>query len=106
MVVVKNPHANAGDIIGTCLIPGLGRPPRGGHGNPLHYSWLENPMDREIWQAIVYGVTRVTHYLATKPPCIEDPYMLGAKGCKDGHSSSLQTSRSLVGWKYITYTKC
>ena len=63
-------------------------------------------MDREIWQAIVYGVTRVTHYLATKPPCIEDPYMLGAKGCKDGHSSSLQTSRSLVGWKYITYTKC
>jgi len=63
-------------------------------------------MDREIWQATVHRVVRVTHDLATKPPCVEDPYMLGAKGCKDGHPSSLQASHSLVGWKYKTYTKC
>jgi len=44
--VVKNPLANAGDIRETDLIPGLERSPGGGHGNPLQYSCLENPMDR------------------------------------------------------------
>ena len=38
-------------------IPGLGRSPGGGHGNPLQYSCLENPMDRGAWQATVYRVT-------------------------------------------------
>ena len=41
--VVKNPPANAGDIRDTGSIPGLGRSPGGGHGNPLQYSCLENP---------------------------------------------------------------
>ena len=45
---------NAGDL---GLIPGLGRSPGGGHGNPLQYSCLENPMDRGAWQAAVHGVT-------------------------------------------------
>ena len=45
-LVVKNPPANAGDIRDGGLIPGLGRSPGGGHGNPLQYSCLENPMDR------------------------------------------------------------
>ena len=40
------------------LIPGLGRSPGRGHGNPLQYSYLENPMDRGAWQAIVHGVTK------------------------------------------------
>ena len=40
------------------LIPGSGRSPGGGHGNPLQYSCLENPMDRGAWQATVHGVTR------------------------------------------------
>ena len=53
--VAKNPPANAGD---TGLIPGSGRSPREGKGNPLHYSCLGNPMDRRVWQAIVHGVTR------------------------------------------------
>ena len=44
---VKNMPANAGDIRDTGLIPGSGRSPRGGHGNPPQYSCLENPMDRE-----------------------------------------------------------
>ena len=46
---------NAGDL---GLIPGLGRSPGGGHGNPLQYSCLENPMDRGAWQAAVRGVTQ------------------------------------------------
>ena len=49
------------------LIPGLGRSPGEGNGNPLQYSCLENSMDRGTWQAIVHGVTRVGHALATKP---------------------------------------
>ena len=43
--MVKNPSAKEGDIRGTGLIPGLGRSPGGGHGNPLQDSCLENPMD-------------------------------------------------------------
>ena len=53
--VVKNPPASAGD---TGSIPGLGRSPAEGNGNPLQYSCLENPMDRGDWQAAVYGVTK------------------------------------------------
>ena len=66
--MVKNPPANEGGIRDVGSIPGSGRPPGGGHGNPLHYSCLENPMDRGAWQATVYGVTRVKHDLVTKPP--------------------------------------
>ena len=47
-----NPPANAGDM---GAIPGPGRFPGGGHGNPFQYSRLENPMDRGAWLAIVQG---------------------------------------------------
>ena len=53
--VVKNPSANAGDV-GS--IPGSGRFPGGRHGNPLQYSYLENPMDGGAWRAIVHRVTK------------------------------------------------
>ena len=56
--VVKNPPANAGDS-GT--IPGSGRFPGGGHGNPLQHSCLENPIDRGAWWAIVHGVAQGRH---------------------------------------------
>ena len=46
MLVVKKSPGNAGDIRDVGLIPGLGRSSGGGHGNPLQYSCLENPMDR------------------------------------------------------------
>ena len=46
VLVVKNPPANAGDVRDVGLIPGWGRSPGEGHGNPLQYSCLENPMDR------------------------------------------------------------
>ena len=49
-------------------IPGLGRSPGQGNGNPLQYSCLENPMNRRACQATVHGVTRVRHNLATTPP--------------------------------------
>ena len=57
-LVVKNPPANAGDIRDVSLIPGSGRSPGGGHNNPLKYSCLENPMDREAWQATVHRVAK------------------------------------------------
>ena len=47
-------------------IPGPGRSPGGGHGNPLQSSGLENSMDREARRATVHGVTKVEHDLATK----------------------------------------
>ena len=54
--MVKNPPANVGDIRDVGSIPGLGRSPGGGNGNPLQYSSLENSMDSGAWQAIVCGV--------------------------------------------------
>ena len=51
-LVVVNASANAGDVRNTGSIPGLRRSPGGGHGNPLRYSCLENPMDRGAWQAV------------------------------------------------------
>jgi len=53
--VVKNPPANAGE---AGSIPGSGRSPGEGNGNPLQYSCLENPMDRGAWWATVHGVTK------------------------------------------------
>ena len=54
----KNSPANAGDLGHTGLIPELGRSPGEGNGNPLQCSCLENPMDREAWQAITHGVRK------------------------------------------------
>ena len=55
---VKDPPANAGDIRDMGLIPGLGRCPGEGHGNPLQYSCLGNPMGRRAWRCTVHGVHR------------------------------------------------
>ena len=52
--MIKNLPVNEGDV---GWIPGLGRSPRGGHGNPFQYSCLENPMDRGTWRATGHGVT-------------------------------------------------
>ena len=62
---VKASACNEGDL-GS--IPGLGRSPGEGKGNPLQYSCLENPMGRGVWQVTVHRVARVGHDLATKPP--------------------------------------
>ena len=57
-LVVKNLPASAGDIRDVSSIPGSGRSPREGHGNPLQHSSLENPMDKEAWWATVHRVTK------------------------------------------------
>ena len=56
--MVKKLFANAGDIRDVSSIPGSGRSSGGGHGNPLQYFYLENPMDRGAWQDTVHGVTK------------------------------------------------
>ena len=63
--VSKESACNAGDL-GS--IPGSGRSPGEGNGNPVQYSCLKNPMDRGAWRATAHGVTRVGYDLATKPP--------------------------------------
>ena len=67
---VRESTYNVGNAI---WIPGLGRFPGEGSGNPLHYSGLENPMDRGVWQAAVDGVAKgrddlMTETLLTSPP--------------------------------------
>ena len=67
--LVNNPPAiqeTACNTVDPGSILGLGRPPKEGNGNPLQYSCLGSPMDREAWQATVHGVARVRHNLATK----------------------------------------
>ena len=60
-LVVKNLPANAGAIRDAGSVPGAGKSPGGGHGNPLQYPYLENPMDRGAWRATVHGIQRVRH---------------------------------------------
>ena len=57
-LVVKNLPANAGDARNTGSIPGSEKSPGGGHGNPLRYSGLKNPMDRGAWWAAVHSVAQ------------------------------------------------
>ena len=57
-LVVRNLPASEGNKRDTGSISELRRSPGGGHGHPLQYSWLDNPMDREAWQVIVHGVAR------------------------------------------------
>ena len=56
--MIKNPPAKAGDTKDAGSIPGWGRSPGGGNGNPLQHSCLENSMDRGAWRATVHGVAK------------------------------------------------
>ena len=97
--MVKNPPTNAGDIRDVGSIPGLGRCPGGGHGNPFQYSYLENPMDREAWQVTIHRVsksrTRLKLYLVStrKPPNINRKW-----GQTTSWSSLISISHDWVGW--------
>ena len=62
----------------TGVIPGSGRSPGEGNGNPLQYSCLENPMDRGTWRAAVHRVTRVGHDLAAE----QQQYLKRTQHCK------------------------
>ena len=58
VLVVKDPPDNTGDLRDVSSIPGLVRSSGGGHGNPLQYSYLENPMKREAYVATGHRVTK------------------------------------------------
>ena len=58
VTVVRNPLASAGDLGDEGSIPGSGRSPAEGNGNPLQYSCLENPVDRGAWWATVHRVAK------------------------------------------------
>ena len=77
---------NAGD---PGSIPGLGRSPGEGNGNPLQYSCLENPMDREVWRATVHGVAKSRTQLSD----FTYSYSLRAH---EGHNAVLQFRTSLL----------
>ena len=66
---VKNLPANAGDVRDMGVIPGSGRSPRVGNGNPLQCSCLENSMDRGACMAAVHGVAKNQAHLSTHKPC-------------------------------------
>ena len=74
-VEVKNLPANAEGVRDMGSILGLERSPGGGHGNPLQYSCLENPMDRGAWWATVHGVAKSDMTEATYHVCVS-PLML------------------------------
>ena len=63
--MVKTPSAKAGDLGEVGLIPGSGRLPEAGNGNPLQHSFLENFMDRGAWWAIVHEVAKIQMQLRT-----------------------------------------
>ena len=66
--MVKNSPAKAGDLRDEGSIPGLGRSPGGGLGNPLQHSCLENPMERGAWQTTIHRVAKSQPRL--KRPCM------------------------------------
>ena len=81
--MVKNRPANAGVARDAGSIPGLGRCP-GGHGNPLQYSCLENPMDRGAWRAAVHGVTESDATEETEDACTAESVWPGFILMSDG----------------------
>ena len=71
--VVKNPPANVRDTRDLGLIPGSGRFPGEGNGNPFQCSCLGNPMDRRAWQATVHGLSKTWTQHKPLSPIAEDP---------------------------------
>ena len=81
-LLVKNPSANVGDLREVGSIPESGGSPGGGHGNPLQYSCLENPMEREARQDTVHGVAESQTRL--KRLSKQDACYRGLSSCLDG----------------------
>ena len=75
--MVKNQAANAGDVRDAGSIPGSGRSPGRGHGNPLQYSCLGNPMDREAWGATVHRIAKSQTELKHHSTCTHTHISIG-----------------------------
>ena len=76
---------NAEDLRDMGSIPGLGRSPGGGHGNPLQSSCLENPMDRGAWRATVHRVTKSRTRLKQLGTCVllQDRFQMTTRNYED-----------------------
>ena len=85
VLVVKNLPANAGDVRDLSSIPGLGRSPGGGHGHPLQYSCLENPMDRGAWLLQFIGSQDQIRSVAQSCPTLCDPMNRSTPGLPVHH---------------------
>ena len=97
VLVVKNPPASAGDLRGMGSVPGSGRSLRGGHGNPLQYSCLETPKDREAWWATDHGVTESDRTEETQHAHVQTCRENTAPWCKRSATADLHTHLK-VGW--------
>ena len=74
--MIRNLPANSGDLRDAGSVPGSGRSPEGGHGNPFQYSCLENPMDRADLWATVHGVTKSwTRVKSLSKHIVHKPYL-------------------------------
>ena len=132
--MVKNPPANAGnsrDVGDVGSIPGLGRSPEGGNGNPLQYSCLENPMDRGAWRTTVHGVAKsqtqlndwaleylLWLYLMAAPTSMWEELLyqvlcyqaqgmqLGSRQSHYSHNSPGGVVRTISISKYTYYVRC
>ena len=87
-------------------IPWSGRSPGEGNGNPLQYYCLENPMDRGAWQAIVHGVARVGHDLATKPNHHYSKYLLYINTFNSHNKSVRQVLLLLSLFSHHSWRNC
>ena len=93
VLVVKNLPANAGDARDLGFIPGLGRSPGEGSGNPLQYSCLGNPIDRGAWWATVHGVTNSRTQLSTHAP--SDTYDSSCKSVSEKQATWLKNGQTI-----------
>ena len=104
--VVQNLPADAGDAGYEGLVPGSGRSPGGGHGNPLQYSFLENPMDRGAWRATAKGVTKRQTELKrlSMHATSQMRFLKGMKRHKQSQQTEnfLQTSHFIVSLEVLT----
>ena len=91
--VVKNLPANAGD---PGSIPGLGRSPGEGHGNPLQYCCLENPMDRGAWWARAQGFPG--GLVVKNPPAMQE-MQIPSLGQEDPPEKGMATHSSILAWR-------
>ena len=72
----KEPICKAGEERDVCLIPGSGRAPGGGYGNPRQYSCLENPMDRGVWWVTVHRIAESDNAEVTQHTCMYIMYII------------------------------
>ena len=103
---VKNPPASAGDVGAVGSIPGLGRSPRGGHGNPLQYSCLENPMDRGVWWATVHRLTRSQTWLKRLSMHVAHTSKIskGLNTWLNGITDQYETSYLFSNWRKLSFS--